>query len=805
MASETPGSRPFVTRLPFPGTGKDLPTVCVLCSHNCGLRVDVEDDRIVDVRADETNPVTRGYSCNKAYAVPKYVNHSQRVEHPLRRRPDGTFERIDWDTAIAEIGARLRAIVSEHSPEAFGIAGVGGQGNHLDAVYATAFREALGSPWWFNALGQEKTQHALVEKWMFDSPCHAWMHADIERSDYVILLGTNPLLSNRGRNAGEYVKALKGSKERTLVVVDPRRTETAAAAHLHLAITPGSDVFLLLALCAHVVQAGKVDEGFLHRYADGAAPLLLRLRAVSVSEMAERCGESLETITRVAEEFADAKSACVYMDLGVEHAPFSTFTAYLMRVLGALTGNIGNPGGQVFESWSLPMIPLPAQKPFKSRVSGIEAIEMGAPFGMFSPNLMAEEILADLPTRIRALVVEGANPAVQYADSKQCVEALSKLDLLVVIEPAMSETAQLAHYVLPSPVGYEKWEYASFPKGYPGIFAQVRPPVVTGPAEALPEAEIFFRLARAVGAVPKAPRLLHILAKKARTPAGAAAFFAATSALAVLASVKHGGSPRKLFARQTFWVYEALGPLLPGRALATQWLAAQLFGLRRRDDVIRAYPELSSRRNPFAIGEFLFSRMLEHPEGMLLGKLDEARNLEDHCRRAGGKMNLSPEPMLREFDRAAAFRFDEDPEFPLVLNAGRRTHWNANTVMRDPSWRKGKGPHCAVQLSEADAARFGIKNGGMVRVETPRGAVELPASVDRTLRAGNVSIPNGFGLSYPDPVTGELVRTGVCVNDLTDGAARDPFTGCPHHKYVRCRVTPVSANVSMNAPERRTA
>jgi anaerobic selenocysteine-containing dehydrogenase len=793
------GSHPYVTRLPFPGTARDLPTVCVLCSHNCGLRVDVEDDRIVEVRADESNPVSRGYSCNKAYAIPKYVDHAQRVEHPLKRRPDGTFERVTWEQAIAEIGARLRSIVDEHSPEAFAFAGGGGQGNHLDVVYATAFREALGSPWWFNALGQEKTQHALVEKWMFESPCHAWMHADIERSDYVILLGTNPLLSNRGRNAGEYVKALKGSTARTLVVVDPRRTETAAAAHVHLAVTPGSDVFLLLALCAHIVQTGRVDESFLRHHAEGEEPLFERLRAVNVPDMAKRCGESLEKIIRVAEDFAAAKSACVYMDLGVEHGLFSTFTAYLMRVLGALTGNIGNPGGQVFESWSLPAIPLPKQAPFKSKLSGIESIEIGAPFGMFSPNLMAEEILADSPTRIRALVVEGANPVVQYADSSRGIEALSKLDLLVVIEPAMSETAQLAHYVLPAPVGYEKWEFASFPKGYPGVYAQVRPPVVRGPEDALPEAEIFARLARATGAIPKAPWLLHRLARKARTPAGAAAFFAATAALALAAGVRHGAKPRQLFARQTFWVYEALGPHLPGRALATQWLAAHLFALKRKADVIRAYPELSSRKNPFAIGEFLFARMLEHPEGMLLGQLDELRNFEDHCLRQGGKMNLAPEPMLGEFARAAAFRLDDDPRFPLILNAGRRTHWNANTVMRDPSWRKGKGPHCAVQLSEADATRLGIRNGAMVRVETARGAVELPAAVDRTLRAGNVTIPNGFGLSYPDPVTGELVRTGVSVNDLTDGASRDPFTGCPHHKYVRCRVVALDAEKSVAA------
>jgi anaerobic selenocysteine-containing dehydrogenase len=123
---------PSVSKAPIALDAEGLSTVCVLCSHNCGLAVDVADGKIAKVRADERNPITKGYVCNKGFSVAKYAHHEQRTQHPLRRRPDGGFERIDWDTAIAEIAAKLSAIRAAHSPRAVALAGVGGQANHMD-------------------------------------------------------------------------------------------------------------------------------------------------------------------------------------------------------------------------------------------------------------------------------------------------------------------------------------------------------------------------------------------------------------------------------------------------------------------------------------------------------------------------------------------------------------------------------------------------------------------------------------------------------------------------------------------------
>jgi anaerobic selenocysteine-containing dehydrogenase len=147
-----------ISKTPLALDGDDLATVCVLCSHNCAVRVDVRAGRITAVRADETSPITTGYICNKAVSIPFYVRHAQRLEHPLRRRADGSFERIGWHTAIAEIAAKLGAIRAAHSPRAIGLVGIGGQGNHMDAPYGLGFLRALGSRRWFNAFAQEKTQ-----------------------------------------------------------------------------------------------------------------------------------------------------------------------------------------------------------------------------------------------------------------------------------------------------------------------------------------------------------------------------------------------------------------------------------------------------------------------------------------------------------------------------------------------------------------------------------------------------------------------------------------------------------------------
>jgi len=754
--------------------GTDLPTVCVLCSHNCGIRVDVKDGHIVAVRGDETNPISKGYVCNKAFSISHYVEHGDRVPYPMRRQPDGTFERIDWDTAITEIAAKLDAIRHAHSPRSIALVGIGGQGNHMDAPYGLGFLRGVGSRRWFNAFAQEKTQHNLLDQWMFDASPSLFLHADTEHAKFVLVLGTNPKISNRGHNATDTFKMLADDPTRTVVVADPRETETTRTATRHLRVRPGSDAYLLLAMAAVIVREGLADAAFLDEWSIGLDLLRAELAAVDVAVMARRCGLEVDEILETARGFATAESAAIFFDLGVEQAPFSTLIAYLIRVLLTLTGNIGQIGGDVFlETFLAPVVDRErVSEPERAIASGIPAIRALGNAAMMSPTLVPEEILVDHPERIRAVVVEGSNPILSYSDASKWREARERLDLLVVIDPAMTETARLADYVLPVPTGYEKWETASFPRGAPEIFVQVRPPVLSPRIDALTEPEIYVRLAEAMDLFGTPPDQLFELAANAATPEGAMAY------LMTAQSIGSQGENQLLF-----WTYRTMAKHLPAAALAAMWLISHVNGMFRPESVVRALGPEWEGKSPFELGTEVFRRILAHPEGVEIARQRMETNLVDHLGFADKKIRLVPEQMVPEVRRAIATEPRVDAAFPFVMAAGLRTRWTANTIQRDPAWRKGKGPHCALNLSPADATSLGVGNGDTVRVSTRRGTLTMPAQVDPKLMTGHVWMPNGFGM-----VSSDGMVNGANQNELTDVNDRDPFTGIPHHRYVPCRV-----------------
>ncbi|MFN2425659.1 MAG: molybdopterin-dependent oxidoreductase [Candidatus Binatia bacterium] len=775
---------PSISSTPIPRDATDLVTVCVLCSHNCGIRVDVADNRMVAVRPDKTSPITAGYICNKAVTVVNYAHHDQRVEHPMRRRADGTFERIDWDTAAGEIGAKLSRVRDEHGGRAIGLVGVGGQANHLDAPWALTFLKSVGSRRWFNAYAQEKTQHNLVDFWMMDAPPSVFMHADMEHTKYLLVLGTNPKISNRGHNANEYFKK-SNATGRKVVVLDPRVTETTRTADVHLRVKPGGDVYFLAAISAAIVQRELYDSAFVENHTSGFAGLRDALGTIDIDDMAARAGLDAAAIFCVAEDFARAPSASVFWDLGVELTPFSTLISWLIRVVSTLTGNIGREGGNVFygtftpPEWSKNRF----EEPERALASGIAAIRALGNGGMFSPTLVPEEILLDHPERLRALIVESSNPFLSYSDTGAWRDACRKLDLMVVIDTSLTETARHADYVLPAPCGYEKWETALFPKGYPEIPVQLRPPVIAGPAEALPEAEIYLRILDAMGRIAPAPEELASLAPMAGTPDGRGFFL--MTAMAAAAAAEAAGYDGE--SQALAWAYRILGPAMPAPGLVAVYFLSQKNAMSRPDDVVRALGKEWEGRSPFDLGEEIFRRILAHPEGVEVARLDSTRNYEQHVHWDDKRVRLAIPEMLGELERALTTS-RENREYPLVLSNGLRTRWTANTIQRDPSWRKGSGPHCPLSVHPSDAAALGLADGDQATLATSRATVVLPVVIDDKLLPGQVAMPNGFGMIAGFDSHGRPIHDGVNGNELTDTADRDPFTGIPHHRYVRCRV-----------------
>jgi anaerobic selenocysteine-containing dehydrogenase len=782
--SDVTAVHPSLSSTPIPRSGRDLATACVLCSHTCGIRVDVDDNRITAVRPDKTSPITHGYICNKAATVMHYAHHDQRVLHPLRRRADGSFEQVSWDTAVSEIAARLTRIRRDHGGRAIGMVGVGGQANHLDGPWALSFLKAVGSRRWYCAYAQEKTQHNLIDFWMMDAPPASFMHADMERTKYLLVIGTNPKISNRGHNANEYFKK-SASGDRKVVVLDPRVTETTRTADRHLRVRPGGDVYFLMAMAAAIIQRELYDSAFVEQKTSGFNELRDALSAVDIDDMASRAGLDAAAVLEVAEEFARAESASILWDLGIEMTPFSTLLSYLVRVLSTITGNIGRDGGNVFYATVTP--PERSRNRFetpeKALASGIEAIRALGNGGMFSPTLVPEEVMLDHPERLRAVFVEASNPWLSYSDTNAWREARKKMDLLVVVDTSMTESAREADYVLPAASGYEKWETVLFPKGYPEVPVQLRPPVLAAPGEALPESEIYVRILDAMGLLMAPPEELTSLASMAGTPEGRG-FFLMTAMAAAAAAAKAGydGETQALV-----WAYRILGPSLPAPGLVAVYFQAQQNAMLRPDDVVRGLGPEWAGKSPFELGEEIFRRMITHPEGVVIARLDRARNYDDNVGWEDKRVRLAIPAMLGELERALATS-RENPEYPFVLSNGLRTRWTANTIQRDPAWRKGSGPHCPLSVHPDDAAALGLSEGDRAAVSTTRGSVVLPVVLDDKLLPGQVSFPNGFGMVTGVDAAGNPVIEGVNGNELTDTADRDPFTGCPHHRYVRCRV-----------------
>jgi anaerobic selenocysteine-containing dehydrogenase len=750
-------------------------TACILCSQNCGIEVELDGRQLARFRGDRAHPASQGYTCEKALRLDHYQNARGRLTSPLRRRADGTHEPIDWDTAIREITAKLSGIRDAHGGDTIFYYGGGGQGNHLCGAYGRATRAALSSVFTSNALAQEKTGEFWVDGQLYGRPrCHT--SGDFEHAEVAIFVGKNPWQSHGFPRARVTLKAISGDPERTLIVIDPRKTETATLADVHLQVKPGTDAYCLSALLAVIVQEDLVDHAFLDARTNGYDTLRDAFAKVDVAAYATRAGLAESQIRDVARRIAKAKSVATYEDLGIQQAPHSTLNSYLEKLVYLLTGNFAKKGGMNIHT---AMASLGGGggggAPRKSPVGGHRIIT-----GLIPANVIADEILTDHEKRFRAMIVESANPAHSLADSKRMREAFSALECLVVIDVAMTETARLAHYVLPAASQFEKWEATFFNLEFPKNYFHLRAPLYGALPGTLPEAEIHRRIVRALGAVTDADLApLHAAAKLVPTEGRgpfAAAFY------------EHIAMNPRLMPYAPVILYETLGPQLPNGAAesAVLWGAAQLCAMSNGESLARA----GFTGDGFEPGDKLFTAMLEHPSGFVFS-IDEYEETWKRMETPDKKVRLVVPEMLGEFEKLASEDLiAKSADFPFVLAAGERRTSTANTIFRDPSWRK-KDVEGALRMSAGDAARLGILDGGRARVTTRRGSVVTFVEVTDTLQDGHASLPNGFGVDYTG-ADGETTAHGVAPNELTRTEDRDAFAGTPWHKHVAAQIEAVS-------------
>ncbi len=729
---------------------------CILCECNCGLEVQLGGDdgrHLVKLRGDKHHPSSRGYACEKALRLDHYQNARDRITKPLRRRPDGTFEEIDWSTAIREVAARFAAVRDAHGGDTIFYYGGGGQGNHLPGAYSTATRRALGSRHRSSALAQEKTG----EFWIADRMMGSATRADFEHCDVALFLGKNPWHSHSIGRARVTLKEISADPTRTLIVIDPRRTETAELADIHLQVRPGTDAFLLAAILGIIVAEDLVDRSFLSARADASEleAVLAALREVDVVACSSRAGVDPELVRRTARVIAGARALSTMEDLGVQMNLGSTLVSYLHRLLILLTGSFGKPGTHYIPTTMVDIASGASTK--MSPVAGARIVG-----GMVPCNVIAEEILTDHPKRYRAMLVEAANPAHSLADSKRMREALSALDTLVVIDVAMSETARLAHYVLPASTQFEKAEATFFNFEFPRNVFHLRRALLAPPDGPLPEAEIHARLVEALGQVTEDDL----------APLRAAAAISREAYLnAFMASV------------MTHPTLSHMAPVILYRTLPMPpdlREGAVVLGLALRA-AMQHGPSLERAGfggTPLEAASALFDAIVASPSGVVFA----VGAWEDMASR---KVHLALPDMLAALREHLEAPDAADPAWPFVLSAGERRSFTANTIIRDPAWRK-KDTRGALRIHPDDATALAVTTGEVVRLTTRRGSVVVTVEVSDTMQRGHVSLPNGLGLDYPED--GGSVQTGVAPNELTSADDRDPFVGTPWHKHVPARV-----------------
>jgi len=736
-------------------------TSCVLCYHNCGLEVQTQGNKILKVRADKNHPRTKGYMCRKGTRIPFYQSHKERLTHPLKRDGSG-FKKISWDQAIDEIAAKLKEILSAHGPHALAYMGGGGQGSHVEAGFGRTLLTALGSQYHYSAIAQELSGLFWVNGRAYGRQ-NLHTGADLDRAKNFLVMGWNGYVSNAGVNrARERIDEFSKDPAKRLIVVDPLQSETAGRANLHLKPRIGTIALFLKSLIAIILQEGWENREFIAARCSGFEQIEGWFRNFDVATALRVCGLDPGAVRDVAKIYASEPTA-MRTDLGLLMDRQSTMNSYLEMILMAVCGRIGTPGGNVFPGHLMPLGPHTDERDPRTW----RTVETGFPpsMGYFPPNVLPEEILSKKPERTRALIVSSSNPLRSYADSLLYEKAFRELDLLVTIEIAMSETARLSHYVLPAKSGYEKWDAAFFSLTFPEVYFQIRHPCCESEGERLEEGEIFTRLADALGILPPIPESLF---QRAREDRG----------LFAMELLQFMGSDKKAARFLPFIVAKTLGRELGSAHLSALWGLLMMYPQHASEDIARAGYEPSP-----LVGEELFKKFLDHPEGVVIAKMPEQDNLNS-LRTPDKKIHLYIEEMeswMGEIEPGKEEQSLNNADYPFVLVAGRHFPYTANSIMRDPEWN-GRKQVCNLLMSEEDARALGTKQGAEVLLTTEASRVKVSVEVSDIPPRATVVLPHGFGLAHG----GETY--GVNVNQLTKNTHRDRIAATPLHRYVPCRI-----------------
>lgn len=721
--------------------------ICPLCEATCGLTLTIEDSTVTGARGDRDDVFSRGFICPKGAAFGQLDADPDRLRSPLVRR-DGRLRQATWEEAYDAIAAAVPALVREYGAQSVGVV-LGNPNVHTmaGALYPPLLLKALGTRNLFTASTLDQMPKHVSSGLLFGDP-FAIPVPDLDRTDFLLLLGANPVESNGSLcTAPDFPGRLKALRARggSLVVVDPRRTRTAALADRHLAPRPGSDALLLAAL-AHTLLAEKLAApGELEERIEGLGELAAALGSFTPEAVAPACDLPADEIRDLARALAAAPTAAVYGRIGSCTVQHGTLASWLVDVLNILTGNLDRPGGVLF--------PLPAAGPrprsagpgkgfalgrWHSRVSGHPEVKSELPTAA-----LAEEIETPGEGRIRALISIAANPVLSAPDGDRLDRALAGLDFMVSVDPYLNETSRHAHVVLPPPPPSQTAHHDFAFNGF-AIRDQVRYTRAAVPLEEgrQSECEIHARLVLAVSG-------LHGTAGPD-----------AVDELAVQSTLaKETSDPRSPLHGQDL---KRLAGLLTGES-----------GPERRLDLMLRLGPYGDRFGADSEGELSLERLLAHPHGIDLGPLRP--RLPGVLRTRSGRIELLPEPIAAELPRLREALAARPAALVLV---GRRHLRSNNSWLHNVPALTGGSNRCTLQVHPEDAGRLGLTDGGRARVTADGGSLEVPVEVTDSVRTGVVSLPHGWGHDRAGARLSVASATpGVNVNQLLDGTLLDALSG----------------------------
>lgn len=778
--------------------GKWLPTSCVLCAQNCGLLVQVENNRIVKVKGDPDNPRSKGYLCRKGQKIGYFQHHEDRLTVPLKKTDTG-FKEISWETAFTEIGTKLRSLVDTHGPRSFAFMGGGGQGSHFEAAFGTSLMRGLGSRYHYSALAQELTGYFWCVGRMFGRQ-NKFPIPDEHNAEVLVGIGWNGMESHQMVRAPLVIKEFARNPDKALIIIDPRKSKTAMQANIHVPLRPGTDALLTKAMISIILERGWEDRTYLDENCKDFNLIQPWFAGFDVQRALNICQVEYEQILEVC-HILTSRSWCLHFDLGVYMNRHSTLATYLHLLLLAVCGRFCVPGGNVLPGSVMPMgghNDERSPQTWRTVQTNYPAI-----MGYFPPNVMPEEILSSTNERLRAVIVSSSNPLRSYADTNAYETAFNKLDLLVTVEISMSETAELSDYILPAHSAYESYDASFFTWNYPEIFFQMRHPVIQPAHSTRESSRILASIGKAAGLLPKLPpslykagkkdnleytmalfswmlknrkhrRLLPLIIAETRTEDGGHLNLTALWNL-FLASPT---SLRKNAAQAGITVPSAFRSALNPKKLAKALRG--IFTYRSLAPLMILSPQVAHT-------EKLYDTAIQKESGFWIGIMgnDNFKELQTKDRRINLYIDELQEWMAEIDPDIEENELQTSPEFPFILNAGRHKPENANTLMRNPAWN-AKRRTCTLAMNPVDATALSLHDREMVKVVTEAAAERVELEITEEVRKGQVIIPHGFGLKY----TGKI--HGINVNKLTKNTHRDRIAATPLHRYVKCRVEKIT-------------